>query len=268
VPPVCWQRRRRPITQAIPSPGNPACFWSQGGSILTVPTFVPSTTAPWCSARPAFNAVVTQATCRWTCAILYNIIVGFWQQRLGVKNAAHWITVPGSTTQPATKRLLQHLKVSHVHWPPRQAPCPWLSSRLTAETDRAGPAKCYTWLSSLKNKGTEIILKLLYLLYLNFITLVYSTHDLLRCSYLNPFKFYTRRVVLRALESRVCRLRVLWVVSGSAVPDPEFFSSSKLYCHRVAHGFTNKTNLAIAASNTHYFSIFFPHPNCSPGLYF
>ena len=70
VPPICCYRRRSPSSQATSSPGNPACFWSQGGSILTAPTSIPSTTAPWFSALPAFNAVVTHATGRRTCATL------------------------------------------------------------------------------------------------------------------------------------------------------------------------------------------------------
>jgi len=58
-----------PPTQATTSPGNPACFWSQGGSIPTAPTSVPSTSTSWFSALSVFNAVVTQAIGRWTCAI-------------------------------------------------------------------------------------------------------------------------------------------------------------------------------------------------------
>jgi len=45
-PSVCCFHRGLPPTQATSSPGNPACFWSQGGSILKAPASIPPASDP------------------------------------------------------------------------------------------------------------------------------------------------------------------------------------------------------------------------------
>jgi len=76
---------------------------------------------------------------------------------------------------------------------------------------------------------------------------------------------------LQALRLRVCRLRVLWVVPGSAMPGIVVCFVFKPYRYTDTHSFMTKTNLAIAASNTHCFIIiiaFLFYPHCSPVLFF